>query len=171
MFLLEWREFSSATCFAVNNPDEGSVSMFLYSTSQSRAKTSEHILNRRLGWRRRRTADWFSPFTTAVDGVYVTGTFGTTDARRLAWRARSYSRAVASGQLVHAWWGPTHFTRTAHHYLNIHLPGNWIGRNGPVAWPLLPRVSITSISKFWATLKMMFTPHTLPILTRYENAS
>jgi hypothetical protein len=27
------------------------------------------------------------------------------------------------------------FTRTSRQYLNDYFPGNWIGRNGPVAWP------------------------------------
>jgi hypothetical protein len=56
-------------------------------------------------------------------------------------------------------------------YLNDHFPGNWIGRNGPVAWPLVPRISILSISTFGATLKMKFTPHPLPTLTSYGNAT
>jgi len=31
--------------------------------------------------------------------------------------------------------GPQHFSRIARQNLNDHLPGKWIGSNGPVAWP------------------------------------
>ena len=66
---------------------------------------------------------------------------------------------------------PPHFSCISRQYLNNHFPGKWIGRNGPVAWPLAPRISILSISTYGATLKMKFTPHPLPTLTSYGNAS
>jgi hypothetical protein len=66
---------------------------------------------------------------------------------------------------------PPHFSRIARHYLNDHFPGKWIGRNGPVVWPLVLRISVLSISTFGATLKMKFTPHPLPTLTNYGNPS
>ena len=31
---------------------------------------------------------------------------------------------------------PPHFSRVAYQYLTDHFPGKWIGRNGPVEWPL-----------------------------------
>jgi hypothetical protein len=57
------------------------------STNHPRGKTSDHILKKCLGWYRWGSADWSSPFTRAVDGAYVPGIFGTTDARHLAWCA------------------------------------------------------------------------------------
>jgi len=66
---------------------------------------------------------------------------------------------------------PPHFSRIARQCLNDHFPGKWIWRNVPVAWPLVPRISIISISTFGATLKMKFTAHPLLALTSYGNAS
>jgi len=63
------------------------------------------------------------------------------------------------------------FSLIARQYLNGHFPGKWIGRNGPIAWPLVPRILILSIYTFGATLKMKFTPHPLPTLMSYGNAS
>jgi hypothetical protein len=39
----------------------------------------------------------------------------------------------------------------------------WIGLKRPVAWPLVPRISITSISTFGATLKIKF------VLTKFTD--
>lgn len=66
---------------------------------------------------------------------------------------------------------PPHFSRIARQYLNDHFPGKWIGRNGPVECPLVPRIAIQSISTFGATLKVKFIPHPLPTFTSYGNAS
>jgi hypothetical protein len=30
---------------------------------------------------------------------------------------------------------PAHFSLSAHRYLNRKLPGQWIGRGGPIVWP------------------------------------
>jgi hypothetical protein len=45
---------------------------------------------------------------------------------------------------------PPHFSRIARQYLNDHFPGKWIGRNGPIAWPFVLRISILSIYTFGA---------------------
>jgi len=49
---------------------------------------------------------------------------------------------------------PPHFSCIARQYLNDHFPGKWVGCNGPVAWSLVPPISILSISTFGATLKI-----------------
>jgi len=66
---------------------------------------------------------------------------------------------------------PPHFSRIARQYLNDHFPGKWIWHNGPVEWLPRSRISILSISTFGATLKVKFTPHPLPTLKSYGNAS
>jgi hypothetical protein len=57
----------------------------------------------------------------------------------------------------------------ARQYENDHFPGKLIGRNGPVAWP--PRSQSYRFLPLGPTLKMKFTPHPLPTLTSYGNAS
>jgi hypothetical protein len=79
------------------------------STRHSRGTTSDHVLNKCLDWYRWGWADWSSPFTRAVDGAYVPGIFGTTDAIHFAWCAWWCSLAVASRHVFHAWWGSTTF--------------------------------------------------------------
>ncbi|KMQ82400.1 hypothetical protein RF55_23126, partial [Lasius niger] len=48
---------------------------------------------------------------------------------------------------------PAHYGRGPRQWLNVHFPGKWIGRAGPVAWP--PRSpDLTPLDFFvWGTLK------------------
>jgi hypothetical protein len=79
------------------------------------------------------SAEWSSLFTRAVDGAYLPGIFGRLTRDILPDVLDDFPLQLTVGMwFIH---DGTHFSGIARQYLNDHLSGKWIGRNGPVAWP------------------------------------